>query len=48
MLAGELAQQSALSDGGGPEKAVDQSQKMLAELAERAAGSGLSRVDFGR
>ena len=36
MLAGELAHQSALSDGDGPEKPVDQSYKMLAELVERA------------
>src|SRR4051794_38506494 len=36
MLAQETARQSALSEGNGPEKRVDQSHKMLAELFDRA------------
>src|SRR5438477_2579624 len=36
MLAGELAHESALSDGKGSEKPVDESHNMLAELVERA------------
>src|SRR5690242_708267 len=35
-LAEKLAHQSALSDRNGPEQPLDQSDKMLAELVERA------------